>query len=113
MRNWNAAYGNTKVFCIYCVVRYLPYLTDIRKTSNLKSTIKPLIRPGGEAGNRKRGFNLYEAMEMNNVENGPVVYDRMRVSEECFCTLKNVTTGTLEFCSSGLHQSGLGFRRAF
>jgi hypothetical protein len=41
--------------------------------------IKPITRPKGEAGSRKRGFILYDAMEMDKVENGPVVYDRMRV----------------------------------
>jgi hypothetical protein len=41
--------------------------------------IKPIIRPRGEAGSRKRGFILYHAMGMDKVENGPVVYDRMRV----------------------------------
>ena len=44
-------------------------------------SIKPIIRPKGEAGSRKRGFILYTAMEMDKVENGPVVYDRMRVCD--------------------------------
>ena len=43
--------------------------------------IKPIIRPKGEAGNHKRGFILYSAMGMEKVENGPVVYDRMRVCD--------------------------------
>jgi len=47
----------------------------------MQPTIKPLIRPKGEAGNRKHGFILYDAMEMSKVENGAVVYDRMRVSD--------------------------------
>jgi len=44
-------------------------------------TIRPIIRPKGEAGSHKRGFILYNAMEMSKVENGPVMYDRMRVSD--------------------------------
>jgi len=44
-------------------------------------TIKAIIRPKGEAGSHKCGFILYDAMEMGKVENGAVVYDRMRVSD--------------------------------
>jgi hypothetical protein len=46
--------------------------------------IKPIIRPKGEAGSRKRGFILYHAMGMDKVENGPVVYDRMRVCDRWY-----------------------------
>ena len=41
----------------------------------------PILRPKGEVGSRKRGFIIYTAMGMDKVENGPVVYDRMRVFE--------------------------------
>ena len=51
-----------------------------RKTKKSRTSIKAIIRPKGKAGNRKRSFILYDAMEMNKVENGPVLYDRMRVS---------------------------------
>ena len=78
MQNWNAVYGNTKVFQIYWFDHYLAVFAE--KQKNSKSSIKALIRPKDEAGNRKRGFILYDAMEMNKVENGPVLYDRMRVS---------------------------------
>ena len=45
-------------------------------------TIRPIIRLKGKAGSRKHGFILYNAMEMSKVENGPVMYDRMRVSDD-------------------------------
>ena len=81
MQTWSGVSGNTKVCPIYWLKRYLAGLAEKRRTS--QTTIKPVIRPRGEAGNRKRGFILYDAMEMSKVENGPVMYDRMRVSGNC------------------------------
>ena len=46
----------------------------------MQPTIKPLIQPKEEAGNRKHGFILYDTMEMSKVDDGAVVYNRMRVS---------------------------------
>ena len=37
------------------------------------------MQPKGEAGSRKWGFILYTAMGMDTMENGAVIYDRMRV----------------------------------
>jgi hypothetical protein len=53
------------------------YTTDKQKST--RSLIKPIIRPKGEAGSRKCGFSLFTAMGMEDIENGPVVYDRIRV----------------------------------
>ena len=58
-------------------------LKNIEKHNSTQSKIKPLTQPKGEAGNHKRGFILYSAMGMEDVENGAVVYDRMRV-RDCF-----------------------------
>ena len=44
-------------------------------------TIKAIIWLKGKAGSCKHGFILYDAIEMGKVENGAVVYDRMRVSD--------------------------------
>jgi hypothetical protein len=75
-----------------------------------QTMIKPLIRPRGEAGSRKRGFILYDAMEMNKVENGSVLYDRMRVSDNFGLNLypKTFSSFSLGFGSKSLHQSRLG-----
>ena len=78
MQNWNAVYRNTKVFQIYWFDQYLAAFPE--KQKNSRTSIKAIIRPKGEAGNHKRGFILYDAMEMNKLENDPVLYDRMRVS---------------------------------
>lgn len=109
MPNWNAAYGNTKVCCITSIERYLVCLAEKRKIS--QTVIKPLIRPRGEAGSRKRGFILYEAMEMSKVENGAVLYDRMRVSDIVGLFLhENFKVFSLGLCSKSLRQSRLGPR---
>jgi hypothetical protein len=60
-------------------------LVEKQKHDSTRATIKPIIRPRGEAGSRKRGFILYDAMGMHKVENGPVVYDRMRVCSHSSC----------------------------
>lgn len=58
------------------------YFANIpEKPRATETKTKPIVRPKGEAGSRKRGFILYDAMEMGKVENGPIVYDRMRVCE--------------------------------
>ncbi|KAF9470230.1 hypothetical protein BDN70DRAFT_889204 [Pholiota conissans] len=41
-------------------------------------TIRRINRPQGEAGSRRRGFNLFEAMQMDQIDNGEDEYDRMR-----------------------------------
>jgi hypothetical protein len=79
MLNWNGVLGNTNVSGLFQFELSLPFIVDRNKTTST-TTIKPLIRPTGEAGNRKRGFILYDAMEMSKVENGTILYDRMRVS---------------------------------
>ena len=56
--------------------------TEKKNSTRSESGIKPITRPKGEAGSRKWGFILYTAMGMDTMENGAVVYDRMRV---CAC----------------------------
>ncbi|KIM38668.1 hypothetical protein M413DRAFT_29912 [Hebeloma cylindrosporum] len=51
----------------------------------MKTTVKQIIRPKGEAGSRRRGFILYDAMGLHKMENGPVMYDRMRDSVRKAC----------------------------
>lgn len=61
--------------------RFWLCIAETQQTTGTRTTIKAIIRPKGEAGSHKRGFILYDAMEMGKVENGAVVYDRMRVSD--------------------------------
>ena len=108
MRNWNAVYGNTKVFQIYWFDQYLAAFPE--KQKNSRTSIKAIIRPKGEAGNRKRGFILYDAMEMNKLENGPVLYDRMRVSVDSklfWATYMIFQSRVLGFSSKSLCEGGL------